>query len=407
MARYRVTFVSAAGARLKETIEAEHVHHLRNIIEARRAFLLSYKELNRSRAAKDHKIPERDLILIFDLLSTLLGAAVTTLSAFDQLKREPSFTSGTRAILSALHTDLESSQGNLSSALAKYPTAFPPEIRRSIEIGEGGGSAAHAQKLAQIRDQITFNRAVRKEAITAAVYPFLILACLAALISLVLFYLLPRLSSFLELTQQKTPPGLTRLIHLSAYLRSPNALILLLYPAAAITLWYVLTRFARFNLLVARTILHTPFGRVIQYFAIANIASNFRALYLATEPADRAFAACAGSTKNLAIKGSLVRAQHLLASSVVAGGTLPLTQAFSSTGYFPPLAIALISTGEQGACLPDNLQKVATYYLDTGRARLRVAMAFSQYFLLFATAAIVGYVTTQIYQLISTASAGS
>jgi hypothetical protein len=34
-------------------------------------------------------------------------------------------------------------------------------------------------------------------------------------------------------------------------------------------------------------------------------------------------------------------------------------------------------------------------------------MTLSQYFLLFATAAIVGYVTTQIYQLISTASAGS
>ena len=175
---FRAKCVTQAGRFYGAEFEVPSPAALREAVEARGAFLVSYRERKPKIGGTQIKLSLATLAQLFDLLGMQLGAGVPADVAVAKLRDEFPDRSA-RRILRGVHAELARSTASLSDALGKYPRSFTEGMIATLKVGEESGGPALAARCQDLRDQITFRIAIRKTATKAIAYPVFIL-CFAA-----------------------------------------------------------------------------------------------------------------------------------------------------------------------------------------------------------------------------------
>jgi len=139
----------------------------------------------------------------------------------------------------------------------------------------------------------------------------------------------------------------------------------------------------------------------------AEVAKNYRALYVAGADAGSTFAACAGVVRNRALRAALLRSRTLLESGIVTAGNPDapaITEALRATGYFPELALTIIGTGEMSGGLTRALDNVAKHYSAKAQERISTFFAIFDKVVMLALIATVGCVVIGMWMPIMTAA---
>jgi general secretion pathway protein F len=282
-------------------------------------------------------------------LASLLGAQLPVADALTVMV-EQSEKQQIRELMASIRTDVLAGS-SLSSALARHPRQFPDIYRALIAAGEESGKLGSV--LGSLADYVEERAKLQQKITLAFVYPVIVtLVALAVVIGL-LTYVVPQVVQvFSSLNQQL--PALTRgLIALSDFLRQYGWLVLAAL-AAGVAGWVYALRRIGFRRQVHRTLLRLPLlARLVRGTNTARFARTFSILMASGVPVLEALRISAQVIGNVPMREAVEQA----ATRVKEGASLQ--KAVGASGYFPPMTVQLIASGEASGRLENMLERAA------------------------------------------------
>jgi len=240
---------------------------------------------------------------------------------------------------------------SLAGALADAPASFPEIYRASIAAGEQSGRLD--QVLARLADYGEAREALNQKVWAALAYPLLLTVVALAIVSGLLAYVVPQIVGVFVQMHQALPWATRALIALSAFVKAWGWLLLLLVVLAVVA--------ARLGLRVGRVrfawhalLLRLPlFGRLTRAANTARCTRTLALLSASAVPLLDALQIAAQVIANLPMRQAVRHA----AAKVREGASF--SRSLGESGFFPPVALRLIASGERAGELERMLDEAA------------------------------------------------
>lgn len=291
------------------------------------------------------------LALFTRQLATLLGAGLPIDEALAALG-EQGEDERARSLVVALRARVMEGAG-LATAFADYPESFPEIYRASIAAGEQSGRLSTV--LERLADYAESRDALRQKMLAALAYPLLLTVVAVCVVTGLLVYVVPQIVGVFASMKQQLPLPTTVLIGLSEFVKRWG---LVLFGAGAGLLIAVRFALRRDSVRMTwhRWVLRLPLvGKLTRASNTARAARTLALLSASAVPLLDALAISAQVVPNLPMREALRRAAH----KVREGGAF--SRALADSGYFPPVAVRLIASGERSGQLERMLDEAAAH----------------------------------------------
>lgn len=291
------------------------------------------------------------LALFTRQLATLLSAGLPIDEALGALG-EQGEEERSRSLVIALRSRVMEGSG-LAAAFADYPESFPEIYRASVAAGEQSGRLATV--LERLADYAESRDALRQKMLTALAYPLLLTFVAVCVVTGLLVYVVPQIVGVFASMKQQLPLPTVVLIGLSEFVKRWGVVLFVLVVALVFGARLALRRDA-----VRRVwhgwLLRLPLvGKLTRAANTARAARTLALLSASAVPLLDALAISAQVVPNLPMRDALRRAAH----KVREGGAF--SRALADSGYFPPVAVRLIASGERSGQLERMLDEAATH----------------------------------------------
>ena len=290
-----------------------------------------------------------ELALLTRQLSTLLQAAMPleeSLNAVSQQSEKPKVT---KVLLSVRSKVMEGH--SLASSMAEFPGAFPTLYRATVAAGEHSGHLDLV--LSKLADYSENAHASRQKVMLALLYPSLLLLVAIGIVSGLMAFVVPKVVDVIT-GQGQELPLLTRGLIALSYFVTHWGLLALVGVGVAIAGWRYLLRNENFRLRVHKRMLRLPlFGRLARGSNSARFASTLSILSSSGVPLVDALGIAGAVLSNQWLKQAVITATQ----QVKEGSSL--FRSLDACGYFPPMMIHMIASGEASGELGNMLERVA------------------------------------------------
>ncbi|MBL8300060.1 MAG: type II secretion system inner membrane protein GspF [Rhodanobacteraceae bacterium] len=291
------------------------------------------------------------LALFTRQLATLLSAGLPIDEALAALG-EQSEDERSRGLVVALRARVMEGAG-LATAFADYPESFPEIYRASIAAGEQSGRLSTV--LERLADYAESRDALRQQMLTALAYPLLLTLVAVCVVTGLLVYVVPQIVGVFTSMKQQLPLPTTVLIGLSEFVKRWGLLLFGAFVALLFAARFALRRDA-VRMTWHRWLLRLPLvGKLTRASNTARAARTLALLSASAVPLLDALAISAQVVPNLPMREALRRAAH----KVREGGAF--SRALADSGYFPPVAVRLIASGERSGQLERMLDEAAAH----------------------------------------------
>ena len=364
MAAFVFRAVDGAGKPQRGVIEATSEAAARGLLRDQKLLPLSVKPSSPSASAPlvsslgqqfsfgiilKSKMNARALATVTRQLSTLIGSDVRIEEALRLVAQQSAKTPTGPLLLDVRSAILDGR--SFASALAEHPEAFPEFYRASIAAGEHSGRLP--QVLEHLADFVENRHRNQQKVKLALLYPTLLAIISAALMVVLLIYVVPNITRVF-ISRGAELPFLTRaLIALSDFIQDHGWLILL---TGALFAWGILrwlrseqNRLALDRFFATRR----PFSRFSRQVNAARFSGSLATLVQSDVALVDALAAAAAVTPNRYIKS-----RALLVGARVREGA-SLNQAMAEAEVFPTMLVAVVASGESSGRLGRSLRKAA------------------------------------------------
>jgi type IV pilus assembly protein PilC len=329
----------------------------------------------------------KDLAIMSRQAATMVAAGLSLLKTLNILA-EQTENKKLRETLGLVARDVEVGFA-LSDALGKHPRVFPPLMVNMIRAGEIGGFldgalntiAVNYEKEAKLRDQI-------KSAMT---YPVMVLIMAIVAVFIMLIFIVPIFQTMFEGMGSELPLPTMMLVWLS---QSMVVVVpVLVVGGIAFSVWWRANKDTdRVRGFVDPLKLKLPvFGKLIGKIAITRFCRNLADMVKAGVPILQALNIVGEASGNWVIE----QASHNIANSVRVGKSLagPLAE----EKVFPPMAVQMISVGEDAGALDTMLSKVADFYDDEVKATTDSLTSIIEPLLIAFLGVVVGGMVVALY----------
>ncbi|MGA9333719.1 MAG: type II secretion system inner membrane protein GspF [Rudaea sp.] len=291
------------------------------------------------------------LALLTRQLATLLRAGLPVDEALAALA-EQNEEQRTRALVVSLRSRVMEGS-SLAASLADHPESFPEIFRASIAAGEQSGRLG--QVLARLADYSEARDALNQKVWAALAYPLLLTLVAVAVVSGLLVYVVPQIVGVFTQMHQTLPWATRALLALSGFVKAWGWLLLVLLVVAGIGGKLAL-RTEQVRYAWHRFILRLPFvGALVRAANTARCTRTLALLTASAVPLLDALQIGAQVMPNLPMRAAVKRA----ALKVREGGSF--SRALGDSGYFPPVALRLIASGERAGQLEHMLDEAASH----------------------------------------------
>ena len=354
MPAFQYAALDGKGRQRKGLIEADTPRLARQALRERGLSPLAVEEVasqerRRVRRFWGLHISPTDLALITRQLATLVASGLPLEEAVGAVARQAERTRLSGLLLAVRARVLEGH--TLATALGDFPQIFPELYRATVAAGEQSG---HLDVVFErLADYTEARQQMRQKVGLALFYPLLLTGVAILIVAGLLTYVVPQVVQvFSNLNQQL--PALTRgLIALSDFLREYGWLVLTALAGGVIAWVYALRRIA-FQRRVHQLLLKLPLlARLVRGVNTARFARTFSILMASGVPVLDAMRISAQVMSNLPMREAVEQA----AARVKEGASL--FKAISNSGYFPPMTLQLIASGEASGRLENMLERAA------------------------------------------------
>lgn len=357
MGAFEYTALDAAGKQRKGVLEGDTPKSIRQQLRDQGFSPLSVVEVRQREAKRSgtrfslqRGISATDLALFTRQFATLVRAglpleeALRAVSQQTEKARIRSMILGVRSRVMEGHT--------LAHALDDFPHVFPNLYRSTVMAGEQSGKLDAV--LERLADYTESRQALMQKTSVALIYPiFLIVASIGIVIAL-LAYVVPQVVQVFADLGENLPTLTVLLIKVSDLVRE-YGLACALIIAGLILAFNIAIRKPGPRKAYHRFILKLPIiGRLVRGINAARFARTMSILVASGVPVLDGLRISASVLGNLPMRDAVDEA----ASMVREGSSISV--ALDKSGYFPPMTIHLIGSGESSGNLDGMLERAAT-----------------------------------------------
>jgi len=355
MAAFDYKALDEKGRQKKGIIEADSARQVRQQLRDKGLTPLSVditaekKEGVGTFSSRGKRLSVRDLSLITRQIATLIQAGIPieeTLSAVAAQSEKPQVKGMMLAIRGKVlegHT--------LADSMAEFPNAFPKLYRSTVAAGEHAGHMDLV--LNRLADYTESRQAARQKIQLAAIYPIILSVVAVSIVIFLLTYVVPDIIEVFVNNGQELPALTQALLVVSDFLSNWGLIIFILMVIAFSVFQFFLKK-DNFRFSVHKKILATPFiSKISKGMNTARFASTLSILNSSGVPLVDAIRISGEVLSNDCLKSSIMDA------SVMVSEGSSLTNSLEKTGYFPPMMLHMIASGESSGELDQMLERTA------------------------------------------------
>ncbi len=356
MEAYKFVALDPTGKEKQGTLEGDSAKQVRQQLRDSNLIPLSVEVAAKKETEKkpgsftlQRRISAMDLALITRQLSTLLRSGLPLEATLLSVAKQSSKRHIERVLLVVRARVREGH--SLSSGLAEFPSIFPELYHRTISAGEESGHLDSV--LERLADYTEKRQQMQQKTVLALFYPALLTLLSVAIVVGLVTFIVPQIVKVFETMDQELPLITQALISTSATLREHGLTMLLLLVALIITIRLLLKRPA-IRMAWHRLVLYIPLiGNLVRSINAARFSRTLSILAASSTPILDALRISSQVISNEAIREAV---EH--ATARVREGS-SLQAALENTGYFPPLTISLLASGEASGNLEGMLEHSA------------------------------------------------
>lgn len=394
MAAFEFQALDTKGKQHKGVLEADSARQIRQQLRDKGWMPLSVEAVNENKGKagrlslfqKGPSLKTADLALITRQLSTLIAAGLPIDEALKAVSEQSEKQSVKSMVLSIRSKVLEGH--TLADALKEFPRAFPHLYRATVSAGE------HAGHLDGVLNKLADYTESQQEAQTkiklAAMYPIILCVVALGIVIGLLTYVVPDIVEVFVRNGQQLP-SLTQLMLDISYVITRYGLIIAILLVIMFSAFIYALKNNRFKYRYHQMLLTAP--GIKNFTKSANTARYISTLAILTSsgvPLVDAMRIASQVVENLPIQESVKSATI----QVSEGGSL--SKALTVSGYFSPMMIHMIASGESSGELDDMLTRTSAQQQANLEATIEALVKMFEPLMLLTMGAIVATIVTAI-----------
>ena len=292
------------------------------------------------------------------------------------------------AAITAIQREVESGN-SLAASMKTQPKVFDDLYTNMVAAGESGGILDTIfQRLAvYIEKAVKLKRAVQ----SALVYPVAVVFIAAAVITLILWKVIPAFTDLFNGMQVQLPLPTRIVIAASEFVGSYGLFVAIgLIILSAVFRSYYKTPKGRY--VVDGLILKSPiFGPLMRKIAVARFSRTMATLIASGVPILDCLDITAHTSGNAIIEEAILSVKR----AIEEGRTI--VEPLKASGVFPSMVVSMIGVGEQAGALEKMLTKIADFYEQEVDAAVGDLMTALEPVMIVVLGTIVGGIVISMY----------
>ncbi|WNZ54337.1 type II secretion system inner membrane protein GspF [Microbulbifer sp. EKSA008] len=393
MAAFEYTALAASGRKSRGTLEADSARAARQQLRAKGMVPLEVS----AATEKEEKggasflsgspgLSVKNLALLTRQMSTLLRAGIPLEETLGAIANQTRNQKIKRVVLAVRGKILEGH--SFALALSSFPRAFPKLYRATVEAGEHSGHLDAV--LDRLGDYTEGQQQFRQKVQLALIYPVVLVFICVLVVTGLMVYVVPDVIEVFTGTGQVLPLATRILVSMSDFISAwgwlvPPALGALIFGAV------MMLRRPAIRYRFHHRLLELPIiGWMMRGTQSARYVGTLAILTGSSVPLVQAMGIAGGVMTNTFLKDRLDAAQK----SVREGGSL--RKALEDVGYFPPMMIYMIASGESSGTLDEMLQRAADSQEQDLQGAVTAFVSIFEPLMLLIMAAIVLFIVMAI-----------
>ena len=299
-----------------------------------------------------NRVKVRDIAVMTRQLSSLLNAGIPLVESLEALTEQLE-NEQLKEILTEVREQVVAG-GKLSDALAKHTNVFDNLFINMINAGESSGTLDVV--LMRLADFTEGQAALRSKVIGAMVYPIIMTVVGIALLSMLLVYVVPKVTQIFEDMNEALPLPTRALMAVSGMLKDYWYLILLGIPVVILGIRKLMKTPKGRAWWDAKSLKIPLFGKLQLMVIISRFSRTLATLLASGVPLMSAM----DITRNLVTNTKLRKVIEDTRDAVREGQSMADT--LMKSGEFPPIVTRMIAVGERTGELEKMLERVADNY---------------------------------------------
>lgn len=334
------------------------------------------------------KVSVKDKAVFSRQLATLVNAGVAIVRGLGVLSDQCTNPKLKQALID-ISTDVQSG-ANLSDAMRKHPECFDSLYVSMIQAGEVGGVLDEVlNRLSKLLEDIA---RLQNQIKSALAYPMVVGFLATAIFLGMTIFLIPIFAKIFQDLGTELPPLTQFLMTCSEILRSFWIVVIFGGVIAFYIAYkqYYKTRIGRET--IDRLSLKMPlFGDLIQKSSIARFSRTFGSLTRSGVPILTSLEIVRDTSGNQVVANAIDAAR----AEIQQGGMISI--ALQKEKVFPPMAIQMISIGEETGELDAMLMKVADFYEDEVEQAVKALTSVLEPIMIVVLGGMVGTILLAMY----------
>ena len=337
-------------------LDADNAKQLRQLLRDSSLTPLEVVQVEKSESSNTNKVRRAgrvkaaDLALLTRQLATLVQSGSPLEEALATTAKQTE-KRNIKHVLSAVRTRVVEGY-SLAEGLGAYPSVFPHMYRATIAAGEQSGHLDAV--LDRMADYTETRQETQQRISTAMFYPAILTVLSVAIVAGLLGFIVPKIIDVFDNMGQELPVMTQVLIKVSDFVRDYG-----LYIGVALVLAFIffkqLTKIPKWQYRYHNFVLKIPIiKKMVRGLNTARFARTLSILASSGVPILDAMSISAQVVQNMPMRKAVEDA----ALKVREG--MAINRALEQSGYFPPMTIHLIASGESSGKLDEMLERSAT-----------------------------------------------
>jgi len=355
MPAFEYTALNAKGKEETGILDGDNARQVRQLLRDSNLTPLEINQVEKSESGDSNKarragrVKAADLALLTRQLATLVQSGSPLEEALATTAKQTE-KKNIRHILSAVRTRVVEGY-SLADGLKAYPSVFPDMYRATISAGEQSG---HLDAVLERMADYTESRQETQQRIgNAMFYPVILTIVSIAIVAGLLGFIVPKIIDVFDNMGQELPPMTRGLIAVSDFVRDYG-----LYIAAVLVILFILfnriIKIPKWRYVYHSFLLKLPiFKKMVRGLNTARFARTLSILASSGVPILDAMSISSKVIQNLPMRQAVEEAARKVREGKA------INRALDQSGYFPPMTVHLIASGESSGKLDEMLERAA------------------------------------------------
>ena len=355
MPAYEYTALDSKGQEETGILEGDTARQIRQLLRDSNLTPLQVNQVEKSEKNNQQKtrragrVKAADLALLTRQLATLVQSGSPLEEALATTAKQTE-KRNVKHILSAVRSRVVEGF-SLADGFKMFPSVFPDMYRATVSAGEQSG---HLDAVLERMADYTESRQITQQRIsTAMFYPVILTVLSIAIVAGLLGFIVPKIVDVFDNVGQELPAMTQMLIAVSEFVRA-YGIILGIGLILVFILFKQLIKIPKWRYKYHTFLLKMPvFKKMVRGLNTARFARTLSILASSGVPILDAMSISAQVVQNLPMR------QAVNDAAVKVREGMAINRALEQSGYFPPMTVYLIASGESSGRLDDMLERAA------------------------------------------------